>query len=171
MGELSACGPSRAHAYGQQVFWKPLGFKALAPPQSCGTARPLLVHGRRCRRQPDFRFRKSANVFQPSLRALHCNSRNSSQGARVFVDELPREAYGVRPACWRCRKAGVARKREQAAHPYPKPFVLDTLPQPLHSWNIDRGHTSERTMGRPASSGATEPSCPGAAASTTAPTH
>jgi hypothetical protein len=30
------------------------------------------------------------------------------------VDELPREAFGVRPACWRCRKAGVVRKREQA---------------------------------------------------------
>src|ERR1035437_2227790 len=45
---------------------------------------------------------------------LLCNSRNCSQAARVVVDELPREAFGVRPACWRCRKAGVVRKREQA---------------------------------------------------------
>jgi len=32
----------------------------------------------------------------------------------ILVDELPREAHGVRPACWRCRKAGVVRKREQS---------------------------------------------------------
>jgi hypothetical protein len=44
----------------------------------------------------------------------HCNSRSCSQAATVLVDELPREAFGVRPACWRCRKAGVVRKREQA---------------------------------------------------------
>jgi hypothetical protein len=69
MGEVSACGPSRAHASGQQVCWKPLGFKALALPQPYGTARPLLVHCLRYRRQPDSRFRKSANVLQPSLRA------------------------------------------------------------------------------------------------------
>jgi hypothetical protein len=29
-------------------------------------------------------------------------------------DDLTREAFGVRPACWRCREAGVVRKREQA---------------------------------------------------------
>ena len=83
MGEVSACGPSRAHASGQQVCWKPLGFKALALPQPCGTARPLLVHGLRCRRQPDFRFRKSAKVWagpqamdmQPARRATALRQR------------------------------------------------------------------------------------------------
>ena len=30
------------------------------------------------------------------------------------MDELPREAHGVRPACWRCREGEVGRKREQA---------------------------------------------------------
>ena len=48
------------------------------------------------------------------LRRRCCNSRNCSQAARVSVDELPREASGVRPACWRCRKVGVVGKREQA---------------------------------------------------------
>ena len=33
--------------------------------------------------------------------------------APIVSAEL-REAFGVRPACWRCRKAGVVRKREQA---------------------------------------------------------
>ena len=36
----------------------------------------------------------------------------STRGGKA-VTEL-REAFGVRPACWRCRKAGVVRKREQA---------------------------------------------------------
>jgi hypothetical protein len=49
-------------------------------------------------------------VFAP----FRCEGRNSSQAARAFVDELPREAFGVRPACWRCSMAGVVRKREQA---------------------------------------------------------
>src|ERR1035438_5123182 len=49
-------------------------------------------------------------VFAP----FRCKGRNSSQAARAFVDELPREAIGVRPACWRCSMAGVVRKREQA---------------------------------------------------------
>src|ERR1039458_654424 len=40
-------------------------------------------------------------VFAP----FRCEGRNSSQAARAFVDELPREAFGVRPACWRFRKA------------------------------------------------------------------
>src|ERR1035438_6655300 len=31
----------------------------------------------------------------------------------ILVDELPREACGVRPACWRCRKVW-GEKREQA---------------------------------------------------------
>jgi hypothetical protein len=26
------------------------------------------------------------------------------EGKRCSVDELPREAFGVRPACWRCRE-------------------------------------------------------------------
>ena len=41
----------------------------------------------------------------PGTRALHWNSRRRSQGACLFVVELPREAFGVRPACWRCGKA------------------------------------------------------------------
>jgi hypothetical protein len=49
-------------------------------------------------------------VFAP----FRCEGRNSSQAARAFVDELPREAFGVHPACWRCSMAVVARKREQA---------------------------------------------------------
>ena len=37
-----------------------------------------------------------------------------SPAATLAMDKLPREAFGVRPACWRCRKAEVGRKREQA---------------------------------------------------------
>src|ERR1035441_5327206 len=49
-------------------------------------------------------------VFAP----FRCEGRNTSQAARAFVEELPREAFGVRPACWRCSLAGGVRKREQA---------------------------------------------------------
>src|ERR1017187_7083797 len=37
--------------------------------------------------------------------ALHCENRDSSQAAKVSVDELPREAFGVRGACSRFRTA------------------------------------------------------------------
>ncbi len=40
--------------------------------------------------------------------------KSGGEGKGVFADELPRAAFGVRPACWRCRKAGVVQKREQA---------------------------------------------------------
>jgi hypothetical protein len=36
---------------------------------------------------------------------LRCFTPICSQAAKVLVDELPREAFGVRPACWRCREA------------------------------------------------------------------
>ena len=48
------------------------------------------------------------------LASLRCLAPICSQAAKVLVDELPREAFGVRPACWRCRMAVVIRKREQA---------------------------------------------------------
>ena len=67
MGGVSACPPSHAHASSQQDCCKPLGFKSLALARPCGTPRPLLVHSLRHRRQPGFRFRKSANPFRP-----HC---------------------------------------------------------------------------------------------------
>src|ERR1035437_918525 len=67
---------------------------------------------------------ESFKLFSPSLfscplrpcrlASLHCNKRSGSQAARVSENELPREAFGVRPACWRCRKARAVRKREQA---------------------------------------------------------
>ena len=38
-----------------------------------------------------------------SLCSLHCNSRTCSQAARIWGDELPREAFGVRGACSRFR--------------------------------------------------------------------
>ena len=47
-------------------------------------------------------------------RSFRCNSRSCSQAARIFVRELPREAFGVRPACWRFRTVSGAPKREQA---------------------------------------------------------
>src|ERR1035437_4796212 len=49
-------------------------------------------------------------VFAP----FRCQGRNSAQAVGAFADELPRAAFGVRPACWRCRKARVVRKQEQA---------------------------------------------------------
>src|ERR1035437_4762604 len=68
------------------------------PPASC-----TLSGGQECPR--------SSSCDQP---ALSRNSRICSEAARIIVDELPREAFGVRPACWSCRKAGAVRKREQA---------------------------------------------------------
>ena len=44
---------------------------------------------------------------------FRCQGRNSAQAVGAFADELPRAAFGVRPACWRCRKARVVRKQEQ----------------------------------------------------------
>src|ERR1019366_4396978 len=44
--------------------------------------------------------------------ALH--RRDCSRAAMVSVAELLREAFGVRPACWRCRWAEAGRRREQA---------------------------------------------------------
>ena len=38
------------------------------------------------------------------LASLRCLAPICSQAAKVLVDELPREAFGVRPACWRCRE-------------------------------------------------------------------
>ena len=35
----------------------------------------------------------------------------SSLAAGVAVEELPREAFGVRPACWRCQRPRVGRTR------------------------------------------------------------
>jgi len=63
-----------------------------------------------------------AEKHRPAFSALQCRLRETGicgqgflpQAARAFTDELPCEAFGVRPACWRCRKAGVVRKREQA---------------------------------------------------------
>src|ERR1017187_491302 len=49
-------------------------------------------------------------VFAP----FRCQCRNSSQAARAFADELPREAFGERPAC---------------SHPYPKTSLLDVRHQ------------------------------------------
>jgi hypothetical protein len=77
---------------------------------------------------------------------FRCKGRNSSQAARAFVDELPREAIGVRPACWRCSIAGVARKREQAPRTpnasrgsvaaWPRcAFALDSHPPLCHLCN------------------------------------
>src|ERR1035438_5262936 len=54
------------------------------------------------------------NSWRSDHPALHCYAPTCSQAAKVLVGELPREAFGVRPACWRCRKVGVLRKREQA---------------------------------------------------------
>src|ERR1035438_9334571 len=40
--------------------------------------------------------------------------RNSSQTARVLADELPREAFGLRGACSRCRTTHALRQRQAA---------------------------------------------------------
>jgi hypothetical protein len=47
----------------------------------------------------------AASSTAAQWRVIYCDSRNRSQAAKVPVDELLREAFGVRPACWRCRKA------------------------------------------------------------------
>src|ERR1035441_6079180 len=44
------------------------------------------------------------------LPSPHCNGLTCSQAAKVLVDELPREAFGVRPACWRFRRASDGSK-------------------------------------------------------------
>jgi hypothetical protein len=44
---------------------------------------------------------------------LGCPSSKSASRGSPGLDKL-REAFGVRPACWRCRKAAAVRKREQA---------------------------------------------------------
>ena len=44
-----------------------------------------------------------------------------SAPGHAFV--LSREAFGVRPACWRCRKAGVVRKKAGASSAHSKRFA------------------------------------------------
>jgi hypothetical protein len=67
---------------------------------------------RPARPKPEPRHRathlRSGMGQSPAKSTQRLNAASSSRS------ELPREAFGVRPACWRCRKARVAREREQA---------------------------------------------------------
>src|ERR1035441_3128123 len=48
-----------------------------------------------------------SGLFLPSP---YCNGLTCSQAAKGLADELPREAFGVRPACWRFRKVSGGSK-------------------------------------------------------------
>src|ERR1017187_10499883 len=51
------------------------------------------------------------------LPSPYCNGLTCSQAAKVLAAELPREALGVRPACWRFRKvSGGSKAGASSAH-------------------------------------------------------
>src|ERR1035437_10330420 len=90
-------------------------------------------------------------------RSLLSRSRICSQAAEVVVDGPPREAFGVRPACWRCRKVGEVRKREQTPRtPNASRSSVAALPRCDHRaaavpWHASRLHrlslSSRRGLG------------------------
>jgi hypothetical protein len=69
---------------------------------------------RPCPARPEPKLRHRHTHRRPGMAQSPAKSTWRLNAASSSRSELPREAFGVRPACWRCRNAQAARKREQA---------------------------------------------------------